>query len=42
MSMWIVLVFAFAAAALLTVWLFDTFFPDEARRRLADLVEASP
>lgn len=42
MSMWIVFMCVFAAAALLAVWVFDTLFPDEARRRLADLIEASP
>ncbi len=42
MSIWLVLLFIFAAAALFAVWVFDIFFPDEARRRLADLVDASP
>ncbi|MBI3381537.1 MAG: type II secretion system F family protein [Aquabacterium sp.] len=42
MSTWIVLIFFFIAAALLAVWVFDALFPDEARRRLADLVESSP
>lgn len=42
MSTWVILICVFVAAALLAVWLFDTFFPDEARRRLAELVDASP
>lgn len=42
MSIWIALAFIFVAAALLAGWLFDAVFPDEARRRLADLVESSP
>lgn len=42
MSTWVILICVFVAVALLAVWLFDTLFPDEARRRLAELVDASP
>lgn len=42
MSIWIAIALFFVSAALLSAWLFDSLFPDEARRRLADLVESSP
>lgn len=42
MFMWIALILFFTAAALLAGWVFDTLFPDDARRRLADLVASSP
>ncbi len=42
MSIWLALLLLFVAIVALVLWLFDTIFPDEARRRLANLVEASP
>ncbi|MCH8180789.1 MAG: type II secretion system F family protein [Proteobacteria bacterium] len=42
MSIWIALLLLFVAIVALVLWLFDAIFPDEARRRLADLAESSP
>lgn len=42
MSIWLALLLLFVAIVALVLWLFDAIFPDEARRRLADLAESSP
>lgn len=42
MSIWLALLLLFIAIVALVLWLFDAIFPDEARRRLADLAESSP